>query len=54
MSDKLYKVSSPDGDEVYTIEQLREGYRVITGLNNDSKFSDDELYEYMKDVLRED
>ena len=36
-----------------TIEQLREGYRVITGLDNDNEFTDGELYEYMLEALAE-
>ena len=34
-----------------TIEQLREGYRIFTGLNNDSEFTDQEIYKYMLEVL---
>lgn len=36
-------------NQEYTIEELRIGYRITTGLNNDSDFSDEELYRYMKE-----
>ena len=36
-----------------TIEELREGYRTITGLNNDNEFTDEEIYKYMLEALQE-
>jgi hypothetical protein len=36
-----------------TIEQLREGYRTITGLDNDTDFTDEALYQYMLEALYE-
>lgn len=36
-----------------TAEEMREGYREITGLDNDGEFTDDELYEYLLDALYE-
>lgn len=36
-----------------TIEQLREGYRAITGLNNDNELTDTEIYNYMLEVFAE-
>ena len=38
----------------YTIEELRIGYRVITGLDNDDEFSDEELYQYMLETMKEE
>lgn len=38
----------------FTIEELREGYREITGLDNDSDFSDKELYNYLLEALKEE
>ena len=36
-----------------TIEELRQGYREITGLDNDNELNDKELYEYMLEALKE-
>ncbi len=36
-----------------TIEELREGYRTITGLKNDNEFTDEEIYKYMLEALQE-
>ena len=36
-----------------TIEQLRECYRAITGLNNDNEFTDTEIYNYMLEAFAE-
>lgn len=35
------------GDESYSIEELRIGYKIITGCNNIDEFTDEELYQYM-------
>lgn len=35
-----------------TIEQLREGYRTLTGLD-DSELNDEQVYNYMLDTLNE-
>lgn len=37
-----------------TAEELREGYREITGLDNDNEFSDEEIYEYLIETLYEE
>lgn len=31
----------------YTADELRIGYRITTGLNNDAELTDDEIYSYM-------
>lgn len=31
----------------YTADELRTGYRITTGLNNDAELTDDEIYSYM-------
>lgn len=36
-----------------TIEEMRKGYRAITGLDNDNEFTDEEIYVYMLDALKE-
>lgn len=36
-----------------TIEQIREGYREITGLD-DTEMNDEQVYNYMLDALNED
>lgn len=36
------------------IEQLRKGYKAFTGLDNGNEFTDEELLEYMRVVLREE
>ena len=41
-----------DGKE-YSVDELREGYRVITGLDNDDEFTDIEICEYMLNALME-
>lgn len=33
--------------EEYTADELRIGYRITTGLNNDAELTDDEIYSYM-------
>lgn len=33
--------------EEYTADELRIGYRITTGLNNDVELTDDEIYSYM-------
>lgn len=37
-----------------TIEDLRKGYRIITGLDNDKDFTNQGLYEYMLEALFEE
>ena len=39
--------------EKLTAEQLREGYRIITGLDNDNEMTDSEVYFYMRDAMKE-
>lgn len=41
-----------DGKE-YSVDELREGYRVITGLDNDDELTDIEICEYMLSALME-
>lgn len=41
-----------DGNEC-SAKELREGYRVITGLDNDKEFTDTEIFEYMLNALLE-
>lgn len=41
-------------DEYYTFEQLKKGYKAITGLNNANDLTEEELFNYMKDALKED
>lgn len=36
------------------IEELRRGYRIITGLDNDDELSDEEIRKYMKDTIEKD
>ena len=36
-----------------SIEELRNGYRIITGLDNDNELSDEEIQEYMQGVCNE-
>ena len=43
----IYKI----GKQYYTIEELRQGYRVITGLNNDHELDDRQIFEYMANAL---
>ena len=35
------------------IEDLRKGYRVITGLDNDDEMTDEEIKEYMREAMEE-
>ena len=35
----------------HDIASLREGYRIVTGLDNCDEFGDDEMFEYMQGVL---
>ena len=37
-----------------TAEELRKGYRIITGLDNDNEFTDEEIYEYLIETLYEE
>ena len=48
---KLYDLYERKG---LTIKELRKGYRIITGLNNDKDFTDEELYQYMLEALYEE
>lgn len=48
---KLYDLYEMKG---LTIEELREGYRIIIGLDNDEDFTDEELYQYMLEALYEE
>ncbi len=36
-----------------TAKELREGYRAITGLDNDNEMTDKEVHEYMLGALSE-
>lgn len=36
-----------------TSEELRKGYRIITGLDNDDELTDEEIYKYLLDILKE-
>ena len=40
-----------DGQE-YSVSELREGYRVITGLDNDNDLTDIEVCEYILNTLK--
>lgn len=42
------------GTGLYTIDELREGYKIITGLDNGDELSDDEMYKYMRNALTEE
>ena len=48
--ERLYNL----GGDNYTIEQLRQGYREITGLDNDKEMSDEEIYNYMVEVFEKE
>lgn len=37
----------------YFINDLREGYRIITGLDNDNEMTDEEVKEYMQETMKE-
>lgn len=37
-----------------TTEELRKVYRIITGLNNDNEFTDEEIYQYLLNALMEE
>ena len=39
--------------DLYTISELREGYKTITGLDNGDEMTDKQIYEYMKKALFE-
>ena len=41
-----------DGKWHFT-EDLREGYRIITGLDNDNEMTDEEVKEYMREAMKE-
>lgn len=38
----------------YTADELRIGYRITTGLNNDAELTDDEIYSYMLEQFEQD
>lgn len=40
-------------EQNYTIEELREGYRIITGLDNDCELDDIQVFEYMTIALED-
>ena len=42
-----------DGEQ-YTPEELRIGYRIITGLDNDTEFTDNEIYLYLLEEFERD
>ena len=42
-----------DGKWHFT-EDLRKGYRVITGLDNDEEMTDEEIKEYMREAMKEE
>lgn len=35
----------------YTLEELKKGYEIITGLDNVEEFTSESLYNYMKNVI---
>lgn len=43
----LYEMKNLSADE------LRKGYRVITGLDNDDEFTDEQIYQYLLEALKE-
>lgn len=49
MEQKTYNLY---GSEL-TAAELRQGYRIITGLDNDNEFTDSEIYFYLCDALKE-
>ena len=38
----------------YTYEQLKKGYKAITGLNNANDLTEDEMFNYLKNALHEE
>lgn len=52
--EKIYNIYG----ELYNINQLREGYKIITGISYDDEIydrplTDEEIYEYLLDALKE-
>lgn len=43
----LYEIKNLSADK------LREGYRAITGLDNDNELTDEQIYQYMLEALKE-
>ena len=41
-------------EKYYTYEQLKKGYKAITGLNNANDLTEDELFNYLKNSLHEE
>lgn len=37
-----------------TSEDLREIYRIITSLDNDKDFTDEQIYDYLYEALKDD
>ena len=37
-----------------TYDELKEGYRIITGLDNVEEFTEEELREYMRNACKDD
>ena len=37
-----------------TANELRKGYREITGLDNDKEFTTEQIYKYLLDAVKED
>lgn len=42
------------GGSVYTMADLRNGYRILTGLDNGHELSDKAMIKYMAELLEED
>lgn len=42
------------GGSVYTMADLRNGYRILTGLDNGNQLSDKAIIKYMEELLEED
>lgn len=54
LKETIFEVLYDLFESKYTIKQLREGYREITGLDNDKDMSDEDIYNYMLEALKEE
>lgn len=52
--DTTFKILYDLKGSKYTIDQLREGYREVTGLDNDKSLSDELIYNYMLELAKEE
>ena len=41
------------GGSVYTMADLRNGYRILTGLDNGNELTDTAIIKYMEELLEE-